>query len=174
MPSSPLAGVFSRFNSVKLDAWDYREDLQNLAAFLADGGEADGTGILMSAVGGLDTFRGEASIRDWLHVVASNECQTLGGRETPGPVDTYLDRAIEGRLDEPPPNSRELALELANRRRVLDAFAALPDNYRSALLLKDGHRLTVEQTATLTATSPGATRSILYRARHQLRAGLTP
>ena len=172
MSSSSLAGVFSRFNTVKPDAWDYREDLQNLAAFLADGGETEETGILMGAVSGLDTFRGEASIRDWLHVVASNECRTLGGRERSGLVDAYLDRAIEGRLDEPPPNSRKLALELANRRRVLDAFAALPDNYRSALLLKDGHRLTVEQTATLTAVSPGATRSILYRARRQLRASL--
>lgn len=171
MTSSSLAGVFSRFHSARPDVWDYREDLQNLAALIVDGGETDEKAEVLDALESLDTFRGEASIRGWLHTLVSGECQALAGREA-GSMDAFLDEAVEGTVSLPRPKPGALAAEMALRRRVLDAFAVLPSNYRIALLLKDGHGLTVEQTARLTDSTPAAARSVLYRARHHLRDSL--
>lgn len=50
--------------------------------------------------------------------------------------------------------------ELTARMDVLENFAGLSDNYRCALLLKEGHGLTVEKTATLMESSTASLRSI--------------
>ena len=166
MHSQSLARALSQFNTSEPDVWDYREDLQNLSAYLASGGEWEESDALLGAVAGIDTYRGEQTIQTWLHRVISRECRQIAGREEPGAVDVHLDRALEGRpqpVTRPPGIKQELEL----RRRVLDCFAALPEKYRATLLLKDGHGLTVDQTAAMMGASPAAIRSILYRARNQ-------
>lgn len=172
MHSQSLARALSQFNTSEPDVWDYREDLQNLAVYLASGGDSDGNDDLLAAVAGIDIYRGELTVQTWLHTVISRECRRIGGREGPGPLDAHLDQAVEGH---PHPEDRppEMKKELATRRRVLDRFAALPVKYRAALLLKDGHGLTVDQTAAMMDASPAAIRSILYRARHQWRQAST-
>jgi RNA polymerase sigma-70 factor (ECF subfamily) len=168
MHSQSLARALSQFNTAEPDVWDYREDLQNLATYLASGGESEEPDALLEAVAGIDTYRGEQTVQTWLHTVISRECRRIAGRESPGPVDVHLDKALDGH---PNPEARPPAMksELALRRRVLDTFAALPEKYRATLLLKDGHGLTVDQTATMMGASAAAIRSILYRARHQWR-----
>lgn len=168
MHSQSLARALSQFNTSEPDVWDYREDLQNLSTHLASGGEMDEPDALLEAVARIDTYRGEQTIQTWLHTVISRECRRIAGRESPGPVDTHLDNGLEGH---PHPAARppEMKAELALRRRALDTFAALPEKYRATLLLKDGHGLTVDQTAMMMRASPAAIRSILYRARNQWR-----
>ncbi len=167
MESSSLARVLSQFRPAQLDVWDYREDLQNLAAFLADGANLEGDAVLPEAVAGLDIYRGELSIRVWLHRVISKERLTREMREAED-LDVYLDRAVSGH---PQREMRGplLQAELLARRHILDTFAALPDRYRAVILLKDGHGLTVNQTALLMDTTPAAVRSLLYRARSHWR-----
>jgi RNA polymerase sigma-70 factor (ECF subfamily) len=168
MHSQSLARALSQFNTSEPDVWDYREDLQNLSAYLAAGGESEESDALLGAVAGIDTYRGEQTIQTWLHTVISRECRQIAGRESPESVDVHLDRALEAHTH---PDSRlpDMNRELLLRRRALDAFAALPEKYRASLLLKDGHGLTVDQTAAMMGTSAAAVRSILYRARSQWR-----
>lgn len=168
MTSQSLARALSQFIISEPDVWDYREDLQNLSAYLASGGESEEPDALLAAVAGIDTYRGEITVQTWLHTVISRECARIAGREHPGPVDIHLDKALEGH-PRPAAGRSELKQELARRRQALDGFAALPEKYRAALLLKDGHGLTVDQTAVMMKASTAAVRSILYRARHRWR-----
>lgn len=161
---------------MKPDVWDYREDLQNLAQYLCrdpDDAEDVAHAALLKAVQNLDTFRGEASVRTWLHAITTNECRMLRRRKSPTSLDDYLDQVVEGRLGPVEPDPEELAIELETRREVMDGLAALPGNYRCALLLKDGQGLTVGETARLMDTTPAAVRSILYRARQTLREAIS-
>lgn len=158
------------------DVWDYREDLQNLARYLCrnpEDAEDVAHNALVKAVEKLDTFRGEASVRTWLHTIATNECRMLRRRKSPDPLDDYLDSAVEGTVGVPEPDPEELAIELESRKEVMDGIASLPEKYRCALLLKDGQGLTVDQTAELMGSTPAAIRSVLYRARQALRESVT-
>jgi DNA-directed RNA polymerase specialized sigma24 family protein len=81
----------------------------------------------------------------------------------------YLDRLVEGRQSvDRRPSETSLVDEVAMRLRVLESLCTIPDNYRCALLLKEGSGLTVEKTALLMGVSKASLRSILYRARRSL------
>lgn len=54
-------------------------------------------------------------------------------------------------------------------RKVIDS---LPDAYRSTLLLHDLQDFSLEQTAEIAGSTPGATKIRLHRARQRLRAAL--
>jgi RNA polymerase sigma-70 factor (ECF subfamily) len=176
MQPSSIHLVLSRFNSMPADVWDYRDDIENLARLLC-GNPEDAEDVahaaLVTAAEQLDSFRGEASVRTWLHTIATNECRSLRGRTAAGAIDGYLDEALDGELISPAPDPESLAIELESRKEVIDALAALPDNYRCALLLKEGQGLTVRQTASIMGTSPASVRSVLYRARQSLRGRLS-
>ena len=176
MQPSSIHLVLSRFNSMPTDVWDYRDDIEHLAALLC-GHPEDAEDVahttLVKAAGQIDSFSGEASVRTWLHTIITNECRSLRGRTTSGPIDGYLDEALNGKLSSGAPDPKDLATELETRKEVIDAFAALPDNYRCALLLKEGLGLTVGDTASIIGTSPASVRSVLYRARQSLRGRLS-
>jgi len=176
MQPSSIHLVLSRFNSMPTDVWDYRDDIEHLAALLCghpeDAQDVAHTAVVTAAEQ-IDSFRGEASVRTWLHTIITNECRSLRGRTTSGPIDGYLDEALNGKLSSGAPDPKDLATELETRKEVIDAFAALPDNYRCALLLKEGLGLTVGDTASIIGTSPASVRSVLYRARQSLRGRLS-
>jgi RNA polymerase sigma-70 factor (ECF subfamily) len=156
-----------------MDVWEYRDDLEHLARILCrhpEDAEDVAHAALVKAAEKLDGFRGEASVRTWLHTITTNECRMLRRRKVPGNIDGYLDNVVEDVSMEPAPDPEDLAVELETRKEVMDGLAALPDNYRCALLLKEGHGLSVEQTAQMMGTTPAAVRSVLYRARKDLRA----
>jgi RNA polymerase sigma-70 factor, ECF subfamily len=171
MQSRPVRDSLARYHFTQLDVWDYREDLQNLAHYLCEDPEG-ACRSLQAAVRKMDTFRGEASVRGWLHRVATNECRSIRGRDPGDIIEEHLDDAVDGRSSPREAPAEELGLELEIRRGVLDGLAALPDTYRCALLLKDGHGLTVAQSARLMSTTPAAIRSVLYRARQALRGSV--
>jgi DNA-directed RNA polymerase specialized sigma24 family protein len=163
--------MFVGFNSMAPDVWDYREDLQNVAAVSM--GEArspdEGPSALDEALSRLHLPRGQAAVQNWLHVVVTTLAMSAAGAARTRPVDRYLDTAVgpDRHQEVSPPG--QVADEIALRSRILDVIAALPDRYQAALLLKDGHGLTVGQTASLLELTPAATRSVLYRARGAVR-----
>lgn len=166
--------MFVGFNSMAPDVWDYREDLQNVAAVSM--GEArspdEGPSALYEALSRLQLPRGQAAVRNWLHSVVTATAMGAAGAGRVRPVDRYLDTAVGGYSDPATAPPGQVADEIALRSRILDVIAAMPDRYQAALLLKDGHGLTVGQTASLLELSPAATRSILYRARGAVRDAL--
>ncbi len=138
--------------------WEYVDELEAIAEWLTAG--ADHSPELAAAVAGMDTFRGVETVKRWLHNFAS-----VHGSRAEGPGG-FLDRLIEGRRQRgPAPAGSALDAEIASRLEVLEHLCSIPDNYRCALLLKEGSGLTVERTAFLMGVSKASLRSILYRAR---------
>lgn len=148
----------------QVTGWGYLTELGSMAEWLAAG--PDASPALAGAVEGMDTFRGAGTVRQWLHSVTS--AHTRRG----DPESTELLDALVGGSNRTLSASvaRRLEAEVSTRFAVLEALCALPDNYLCALLLKEGHGLTVERTAALMGVSTASIRSILYRARRALRA----
>lgn len=161
--------------------WRYRDDVWRLASHLCrhpEDAEDVTHSALLKAAEHLEDFRLEASLRTWLHRIATNECRMLRRRRTPLSLDAMLEDAVAAgrRPTEPAAGDlgpEEAALEAETRRRVLAALAGLPDHYRAALLLKDGLGLRAEGVAEAMGLTVPAVRSILHRARSQLRERLT-
>jgi len=160
--------------------WRYREDVWRLASQLCrhrQDAEDVTQSALLKAAQHLDGFRWEASLRTWLHRIATNECRMLRRRKLPLSLDQLLEQAAtDGSV--PPeapaqdPGPEELAVEAEARRRVVAALAGLPDRYRTALLLKDGLGLPAGSVAAAMGMSVPAVRSVLHRARAALRDSL--
>jgi RNA polymerase sigma-70 factor (ECF subfamily) len=160
--------------------WRYRDDVWRLARQLCrhrEDAEDVTHSALLKAAEHLDEFRWEASLRTWLHRIATNECRMLRRRKVPLSLDALLEQAAtaEHRPTEPAadqPGPEEAAVEAETRRRVLTALEGLPDHYRAALLLKDGLGLRAQRVAEAMGVTVPAVRSILHRARSMLRERL--
>ena len=64
--------------------WGYASDLQRFASYLCrhpEDAEDVAQNTLMKAAQHIEGFRGEASVRTWLHTIATNECRMLRRRE---------------------------------------------------------------------------------------------
>lgn len=158
--------------------WRYRADVWRLASQLCQHREdaEDVThSTLLKAAQHLDGFRWEASLRTWLHRIASNECRMLRRRKAPLSLDQLLEEAAtapQQPAEPPAPGPEEAAVEAETRRRVIAALASLPDRYRTAVLLKDGLGLPAEDVAAAMGITVPAARSVLHRARSALRRKL--
>ncbi|MGE5291765.1 MAG: RNA polymerase sigma factor [Micromonosporaceae bacterium] len=160
--------------------WRYRDDVWRLASQLCrhhEDAEDVTHSALLKAAQHLDGFRWEASVRTWLHRIATNECRMLRRRKAPLSLDELLEEAATAAHAPAEPPARETgpeeaAVEADTRRRVVSALAGLPDRYRTAVLLKDGLGLSAEQAAAAMGITVPAVRSVLHRARSQLRERL--
>lgn len=142
--------------------WEYIDELEAMAEWLAAG--PDRSPELAEAVAGMDTFRGTDTVKRWLHNVAT--AHLPGGV---GSSNGFLDHLVEGKRQRGPvPSRTSLEAEISSRLEVLESLCTIPDNYRCALLLKEGSGLTVERAAFLMGVSKASLRSILYRARRAI------
>lgn len=160
--------------------WGYADDLRRLAAHLCrhpEDAEDVAQSALMKAAQHLDGFRGEASVRTWLHTIATNECRMLRRRPPPRAFDEAFEAAVipgsGGAAPVPVADPAALAVEAETRREVVDALTRLPEHYQRALVLKDGCGLRSSEVARLLETTVPAAKSILYRARRSLRDELS-
>ncbi len=155
--------------------WEYLDELDAMAEWLCHGDEA--SPVLISATAALDTFRGVWSVRLWIHnVVGSRVHRPRSGSDlSSDELNRYLDQRVASSRQSQfaGPNSHNptaMRMEITARMQVLESLCHLPDNYRCALLLKEGANLSVSGTASLMGQSEGSLRSILYRARQNLRS----
>lgn len=161
--------------------WQYRADVWRLAQQLCrhrEDAEDVTQNALLKAAQQVDAFRWEASLRTWLHQIATNECRMLRRRRAALSLDQLLEDAATAPVHPaetaaPGPDPEEAALEAETRRCVIVALAELPDRYRTALLLKDGLGLPANEVAAAMNTTVPAVRSVLHRARIALRQQLT-
>lgn len=129
-------------------------------------------------------FRGDSQIYTWLYRIALNLCHNSrkkGDRK----------RRVEGvSLDVSPgmDDDRPSGLDVADARpqpaksvendelraRLHDALAALPENYRVVIVLRDIEGLSYEEIARITDSTLEAIKSRLFRARTMLREMLAP
>jgi RNA polymerase sigma-70 factor (ECF subfamily) len=128
---------------------------------------------LVKAAEHIAGFRGEATVRTWLHRITTNECRMLRRR--------LMATSLDGLLEEHPGNTELLLLAaadadpeaLAERRTlgnaVLAAVAALPERQRVAFVLHEGGALGISEVARRLDTTVPAVRSLLVRARRAIR-----
>lgn len=164
---------------VPAELWDYEDDLQRYARYLcrhSEDAEDVAHNALLKAAEHIDDFRGEATMRTWLHTIVTNECRMLRRRKT----SLSLDRFVEDSGLEPPagdlsgnqPDPGDVADESELRSVALSTLRAMPDHYRTALFLQLALRNSTEEIAQALGKTVPATKSILYRARSYMRDGI--
>jgi RNA polymerase sigma-70 factor (ECF subfamily) len=118
---------------------------------------------------GLKSFRGDAQFTTWLYRVAANAAlsrQRTRARRWDHETrveDEMLQQMTTGASIEDVAGAR-IELEAVDR-----ALALLPENYRSAIVLRDVYGLTLEQMAKELGISVVAAKVRLHRARKRLR-----
>jgi RNA polymerase sigma-70 factor (ECF subfamily) len=131
----------------------------------------------LSAFRAFDRFQGASRLATWLHRIAVNAClMKLRSRQ----------RGVEESLDDLLPSfsandhhaaaitdwsqDAHAALEREETRaRVRRAIDALPDTYRTALVLRDIEELETTEVANLLGITPNAAKVRVHRARQALR-----
>ena len=114
-----------------------------------------------------DRYRPEASLRAYLLAIARNLC-----------IDRMRKKSPE--LMEQPPEltTRETPLDSMVRSQTMDrllgAVSNLPENQRSAVLLRHDQGLRYNEIANVMGVSVSAVESLLVRARRTLRKQLSP
>jgi RNA polymerase sigma-70 factor (ECF subfamily) len=117
---------------------------------------------------GLPKFRGDAALGTWIYRLAVNAALShRSRRQAPGveaSVETGADAVALSVVTEP----RDLAL----RRHLESALAALPVGYRTVIILHDVEGLEHEEVAAILGCHPGTSKSQLHKARARLRESL--
>ncbi len=111
----------------------------------------------------LERFRGDAAPYTWLYRIAVNEALMRRRRKTL-PTSELQESVVSGGED---------AFAAADARSFLVArLRALPDEYRTAVVLRDVEGLSNDEVADALGISLAAAKSRIHRGRMQLRAEL--
>lgn len=129
---------------------------------------------MIAIVRGISRFDGRAAFTTWSYRVATNACldelRRRGRRADPGLPESEQadDQYIGGRAPRDPG-------ELATARiDVDDALADLPDEFRTAVVLRDMAGLDYAEIAEVLDLAPGTVRSRIARGRGRLADLLSP
>ena len=119
---------------------------------------------------GIGSFRADASFSTWLYRLASNACIDLLRREKKRGAETSLDdEALALTLPSRAPGPEEELERAELRRLVREGVAALPPDYRAALVLREAEGLSYQEIAQATGLELGTVKSRISRARGLLR-----
>jgi len=124
--------------------------------------------VFLKAFSALERFEGRSSFSTWLHRIAVHHCLDLFRREArqeTQPLEERIDRPGEPAV--PDPSARLEDADLAAR-----LLAALPEEQRLALLLREAQGLSYAEVAEVLGTSLDSVKARLRRARAALAQGL--
>lgn len=124
---------------------------------------------------------GGGSARTWLLAIVRNTCLTaIDRRRTDGKVvllhDGMSERdrfAVDQRPD-PTPLADVRLVASEDRRQVHAALAALPEQFREVIVLREFHDLGYQEISVIIGAPVGTVMSRLSRARERLKAALAP
>ncbi|ARU31076.1 RNA polymerase sigma factor RpoE [Sulfuriferula sp. AH1] len=128
----------------------------------------------------LPTFRGDAAFYTWLYRIGINTAKNyLMARGRRAPTSTEFDAEeaegfedATGLQDLNTPENELLSKEVA--KVVNDAMAALPEDLRTAISLREMEGLSYEEIAETMGCPIGTVRSRIFRAREAIAAKLRP
>ncbi|MGE5246015.1 MAG: RNA polymerase sigma factor [Betaproteobacteria bacterium] len=129
----------------------------------------------------LPGFRGQAKFSSWLYRIALNLCRDFVRRErrtpvVPAPDDVDLVELAAAR--EPSESIETLVARRDLSRTVEQAMAQLPEEQRTAIILKEYHGLTFQEIADLVGCPLSTVKTRLYQGlsvlRRELGASGTP
>ncbi len=126
---------------------------------------------LLAAFKGVRDFRGDAKLSTWLFQVARSYCSKENRRRAGEPaVHEALDAPAAAHLATDAARAPDAVAHAKELGAVLRAaLAALPEEQREVIVLKDVHGLPIDEVATVIGQSVPATKSRLHRARLALR-----
>jgi RNA polymerase sigma-70 factor (ECF subfamily) len=135
--------------------------------------------VFITVFKSIDGFRGDSKLSTWLYRVATNHCKNRI---------KYLQRRARGKKKEFDEIAEHDALESATmnptspihrpdhlveayqKEQILKvAIAALEDDHRELIVLRDIEHMTYDQIQEITGLPQGTVKSRLHRARHALR-----
>lgn len=128
----------------------------------------------LKAYRGLGTFKKDARFSSWLYQIALNVCRDRLRRRR-GRTVLSLDELDEGGREAavlPGPSPLEMAEGRDIARRVARAVAALPDEQREVIVLKEYEGLTFAEIADVLQVPLSTVKTRLYRGLVQLRQRL--
>lgn len=116
-------------------------------------------------VRGLKRFREVGAFPTWMFKITSNVCMTEMRRRSRRdvPVD------VESMEDPTPTDAEDEAVGRIFWDELEGSVRALPEVYRSVVVLRDIYGMTGEETGNILGISPGAVKVRLHRARKRLR-----
>ena len=131
----------------------------------------------LSAFRAMEGFEGQARLSTWLHRIAVNAALMklrTRKRKPETSIEDLLPGFLEdGHMADPPSAWREgadtLVARAETREWVRERIDALPEGYRTVLVLRDIEELDTTEVAKLLEMSPGAVKTRLHRARQALR-----
>ena len=123
----------------------------------------------------LPGFRGQAKFSSWLYRIALNLCRDWVRRErrapvVPAPEDTDLMELAAAA--EPSESIEDLVARKDLARKVERAMALLPEEQRTAIVLKEYHGLTFQEIADLVGCPLSTVKTRLYQGLMVLRREL--
>jgi len=126
----------------------------------------------LAAWQGLPSFRGDASFSTWLYRLASNACVDLLRRENrhrdaAGP--SLNDEELNIDVTDAAPTPQEAAERAELRSQIEAGLAALPEEYRSVLVLREIHQRSYDEIADILTLDVGTVKSRISRGRKKLR-----
>ena len=126
----------------------------------------------LAAWQGLKFFRGESSFSTWLYRLASNACVDLlrkEGRHQAAAGPSLNDEETVLELPDEAPTPHALAEEAELRRQIEEGLAALPEEYRTVLVLREIHQQSYDEIAEILSLDLGTVKSRISRGRKRLR-----
>lgn len=132
--------------------------------------------VFVTVFKSIDSFRGDAQLGTWIYRVAANHCKNrlkYHARRARSAQRPYTD-GHHGADTEGGPSARIAGPEAAavgreTERRVREALAALPEEQRELIVLRDLENMSYEQIRDATGLVVGTIKSRLHRARMALQ-----
>jgi RNA polymerase sigma-70 factor (ECF subfamily) len=133
--------------------------------------------VFLSAFKGWHTFRGESSERTWLYAIAARACQRMRRKRSGEPervASLDVDLPFDAPLIAAVPGDRggdvlDQSVRNEARERLEAEIAALPEDFRVPLVLKEIVGLPIADIAAILGLEQATARSRVHRARLKLR-----
>ncbi len=129
----------------------------------------------LRAFRGIGSFRGQAKFSSWVYRIALNLCRDWIRRErrapllpTPEGVDVIELAAEQGPVE----SVEDLVARRDLSRLVADAMTKLPEEQRTAIILKEYHGMTFQEIADLQGVPLSTVKTRLYQGLNVLRRHL--
>lgn len=139
---------------------------RRLAGNDADAADATQEAMLL-LVRRIGTFDGRSRFTTWAHRVATNACLDELRRRARRPTDPLPDDAAEGGRSTPDPGA-PVDQAVSDRLAVDAALAALPEDFRVPIVLRDLGGHDYAEIAAILDIPPGTVRSRIARGRARL------
>jgi len=126
----------------------------------------------LAAWQGLKFFRGESTFSTWLYRLASNACVDLlrkEGRHQAAAGPSLNDEELDLELRDEAPTPHALAERAELRDQIEEGLSALPEEYRTVLVLREIHQQSYDEIAEILSLDLGTVKSRINRGRKRLR-----